>query len=212
MLVYAHVRMAALRSLSQLLTSLPPPRHRRATAANRARDEATDREKDELTILSELRNTNKLAAKRYLEWLVVGRGLGRCDKEAAGDGESFEELVWNCVEEVLEYAGDENVGRLWRAKGSSVVYAGNTVFVTTGWYTRSLCYSGFVWILAKHLWHDASIFTTSTSPQVGYTVLSIFTIANALTVLVLFLLYDPRLPIKTRSHKDVITSSVSQGR
>lgn len=34
------------------------------------------------------------------------------------EGELFEELVWNCVEEILEYVSDEGVGRLWRAKGS----------------------------------------------------------------------------------------------
>jgi hypothetical protein len=108
----------------QLLTSSQPTRHRRATgAAGRGRDKAADREKDaqkadELVILSELRNTNALAAKRYLEWLVVGRGLGRGGKETAEEVE-FEELVWNCVEEVLEYVGNEGVGKLWRAKGSS---------------------------------------------------------------------------------------------
>lgn len=108
----------------KLLTSLQPPRHRRPTgAANRGRDKAADREKDmqrgdELAILSELRNTNALAAKRYLEWLVVGRGLGRGGKETTEEGELFEELVWNCMEEVLEYVKDESVGKLWRAKGS----------------------------------------------------------------------------------------------
>ena len=85
-----------------------------------------DREKDtqkadELAILSELRNTNALAAKRYLEWLVVGRGLGKGGKETTEEEELFEELVWNCVEEVLEYVGDEGIGKLWRAKGSSTI-------------------------------------------------------------------------------------------
>lgn len=109
----------------QLLTSSQPTR-RPTGAAGRERDKAADRQKDtqkadELVILSELRNTNALAAKQYLEWLVVGRGLGRGGKETTEEGELFEELVWNCVDEILEYAGDEGVGRLWRAKGSSTV-------------------------------------------------------------------------------------------
>lgn len=111
----------------QLLMSSQPTRHRRPTgAAGRQRDRAADREKDtqradELVILSELRNTSTLAAKRYLEWLVVGRGLDRGGKETTEEGELFEELVWNCVEEVLGHVGDEGVGKLWRAKGSSTV-------------------------------------------------------------------------------------------
>lgn len=107
----------------QLLMSSQPTRHRRPTgAAGRPRDKAVDPQRaDELVILSELRNTNALAAKRYLEWLVVGRGLGRGGKETTEEGELFEELVWNCIEEVLEYVGDEGVGKLWRAKGSSTV-------------------------------------------------------------------------------------------
>lgn len=115
----------------QLLTSSQPTRHRRPTGtASRGRDKAVDRDTqkgDELVILSELRNTNSLAAKRYLEWLVVGRGLGRGGKETTGEGELFEELVWNFVDEVLGYVGDESVGKLWRAKGSSAVS-----FVATG--------------------------------------------------------------------------------
>jgi len=109
----------------KLLTSSQPTRHRRPTGvAGRGRDRAADREKDaqradELTILSELRNTSPLAAKRYLEWLIIGRGLGRGGKETIGEGELFEELVWNYVEEVLEYVQDESVGKLWRAKAAS---------------------------------------------------------------------------------------------
>ena len=123
----AGVRAVPLIIDMQLLTSSQPTRHRRPTgAAGRGRDKV-DREReaqkaDELAILSELRNTNALAAKRYLEWLVVGRGLGRGGKETTQEEELFEELVWNCVEEFLEYVGDEGVGKLWRAKGSSTLW------------------------------------------------------------------------------------------
>ncbi|KAG8216912.1 hypothetical protein J3R82DRAFT_7187 [Butyriboletus roseoflavus] len=121
---------------SWLLTSSKPTRHRRPTgAAGRGRDKAADRENDtqktdELVILSELRNTNAIAAKRYLEWLVVGRGLGRGGKETTEEGESFEEYVWNCVEEVLEYVGDEGVGKLWRAKAASYASSPSTLATT----------------------------------------------------------------------------------
>ncbi|KAH0826681.1 hypothetical protein J3R83DRAFT_5069 [Lanmaoa asiatica] len=108
----------------KLLMSSQPTRHRRPTgAAGRGGDKAVDRENDtqkadELAILSELRNTNAIAAKRYLEWL-----------ETTEEGELFEELVWNCVEEVLEYVGDEGVGKLWRAKAAS--YASSPSFSAT---------------------------------------------------------------------------------
>ncbi|KAG9313362.1 hypothetical protein JVU11DRAFT_5677 [Chiua virens] len=112
----------------RLLTSSHPSRHRHPTgAAGRGRDKTADREKaDELVILSELRNTNTLAARRYLEWLVIGRGLGRGGKETPREGELFEEFVWNCVDEVLEQVGNEAVGRLWRAKAASYASSPST--------------------------------------------------------------------------------------
>jgi len=187
----------------QLLTSSQPTRHRRATgAAGRGREKAADREKntqraDELFILSELRNINVLAAKRYLEWLVVGRGLGRGGKETAEEEELFEELVWNCVEEVLDYVGDEAVGKLWRAKGLSTIQRCRA----TSWLRlmRSASYSGIVCLFPKHRSND--VFATST--EVGFTAYTyslIFTITVALTIFVLFRLYDPRLPIKACTH------------
>ncbi|KIK96539.1 hypothetical protein PAXRUDRAFT_300348 [Paxillus rubicundulus Ve08.2h10] len=114
----------------KLLTSVQPPRTRRPTgAAGRGKDKEREQESqkaDELAILSELRHTNILAAKRYLEWLVIGRGIGRGGKETTAETELFEELVWGCVEEVLEWVGDEAVGRLWRAKATSYASSPST--------------------------------------------------------------------------------------
>ncbi|KAF8840538.1 hypothetical protein BDN67DRAFT_1069186 [Paxillus ammoniavirescens] len=114
----------------KLLTSVQPTRTRRPTgAAGRTKDKEREQESqkaDELAILSELRHTNVLAAKRYLEWLVIGRGIGRGGKESAAETELFEELVRGCVEEVLESVGDEAVGRLWRAKATSYASSPST--------------------------------------------------------------------------------------
>ncbi|KAF9225696.1 hypothetical protein BS17DRAFT_729751 [Gyrodon lividus] len=112
----------------KLLKSIRPTRTRRPTgAAGRGRDKEREhgtQTADELAILSELRNTNALAAKRYLEWLVVGRGLGRGG--AKEETELFEELVWGCVEDVLEWVGDGAVGRLWKAKAASYTSSPST--------------------------------------------------------------------------------------
>ncbi|KAF9235542.1 rab-GTPase-TBC domain-containing protein [Melanogaster broomeanus] len=114
----------------KLLTSIQPTRTRRPTGAvGRGKDKEREQETqkaDELAILSELRHTNVLAAKRYLEWLVVGRGLGRGGKETKEETELMEELIWSCVEEVLQWAEDETVGRLWRAKATSYTSSPST--------------------------------------------------------------------------------------
>ncbi|KIJ14692.1 hypothetical protein PAXINDRAFT_169602 [Paxillus involutus ATCC 200175] len=114
----------------KLLTSVQPTRTRRPTgAAGRGKDKEREQESqkaDELAILSELRHTNVLAAKRYLEWLILGRSMGRGGKETTAETELFEELVWSCVEEALEWVGDEAVGRLWRAKATSYTSSPST--------------------------------------------------------------------------------------
>ncbi|KAG2356092.1 hypothetical protein BDR07DRAFT_1301381 [Suillus spraguei] len=66
-----------------------------------------DREED-LTVLSELRQLHPIAARKFLEWLIIVR---RRD-----DAELHAQLVQACVDELLECLQDESTLKLWRAK------------------------------------------------------------------------------------------------
>lgn len=69
-----------------------------------------DREED-LTVLSELQQLHPIAARKFLEWLVIVR---RRD-----DAELHAQLVQACIDELLECLQDESTLKLWRAKFTS---------------------------------------------------------------------------------------------
>ncbi|KAI6040873.1 hypothetical protein EDC04DRAFT_2566388 [Pisolithus marmoratus] len=66
---------------------------------------------DELAVLAELRKTGSAAAKRYLEWLIVGKGRENPNLQS--------QLVENCVDDLFECLGNDAIAKLWRAKCAS---------------------------------------------------------------------------------------------
>ncbi|KAI6127527.1 hypothetical protein EV401DRAFT_1854421 [Pisolithus croceorrhizus] len=66
---------------------------------------------DELAVLAELRKTGSTAAKKYLEWLIVGRGRENSLLQC--------QLAESCVEDLFGCLKDDTIAKLWRAKSTS---------------------------------------------------------------------------------------------
>ncbi|KAI6148762.1 hypothetical protein BKA82DRAFT_4141239 [Pisolithus tinctorius] len=102
-----------------LLMSGPPTRVQRPTTVGgrtKNKDWEGEQEKtDELAVLAELRKTGSAAAKKYLEWLIVGKG--RENSLLQG------QLVESCVEDLFECLRDDAIAKLWRAKCASYTSA-----------------------------------------------------------------------------------------
>ncbi|KIK11743.1 hypothetical protein PISMIDRAFT_475868 [Pisolithus microcarpus 441] len=99
------------RGLSLLMSGLPTRAQRPAVVGGRTKDKDLGKEQektDELAVLAELRKTGTTAAKKYLEWLIVGRGRENSLLQC--------QLVESCVEDLFECLKDDTIAKLWRAK------------------------------------------------------------------------------------------------
>ncbi|KAI6043246.1 hypothetical protein EDC04DRAFT_774142 [Pisolithus marmoratus] len=100
--------------LSLLMSGLPTRARRPTNVGNRTKEKDWEREQekmDELAVLAELRKTGSAAAKRYLEWLIVGKGRENPNLQS--------QLVENCVDDLFECLGNDAIAKLWRAKCAS---------------------------------------------------------------------------------------------
>ncbi|KAI6029783.1 hypothetical protein BKA83DRAFT_4223100 [Pisolithus microcarpus] len=99
------------RGLSLLMSGIPTRAQRPAVVGGRTKDKDWGKEQektDELAVLAELRKTGTTAAKKYLEWLIVGRGRENSLLQC--------QLVESCVEDLFECLKDDTIAKLWRAK------------------------------------------------------------------------------------------------
>ncbi|KIK11869.1 hypothetical protein PISMIDRAFT_469939 [Pisolithus microcarpus 441] len=99
------------RGLSLLMSGLPTRAQRPTVVGGRTKDKDLGKEQektDELAVLAELRKTGTTAAKKYLEWLIVGRGRENSLLQC--------QLVESCVEDLFECLKDDTIAKLWRAK------------------------------------------------------------------------------------------------
>ncbi|KAI6124397.1 hypothetical protein EDD16DRAFT_1561551 [Pisolithus croceorrhizus] len=102
------------RGLSLLMSGLSTRAQRPTIVGGRAKEKDWGKEQektDELAVLAELRKTGSTAAKKYLEWLIVGRGRENSLLQC--------QLAESCVEDLFGCLKDDTIAKLWRAKSTS---------------------------------------------------------------------------------------------